>query len=236
MLLPELRKRVLDANLELQRQGLVLYTFGNASGIDRASGLVVIKPSGVPYESLKVEDLVVTDLDGKIVEGTLNPSSDLDTHVLLYREFPTIGGVVHTHSEFATSWAQACKAIPCFGTTHADYFNGEVPVTEPLTDEEIEGEYEKNTGAVIVRRLQGLDPLAVPGVLVGGHAPFTWGKSPEAAAYTAVVLEYIAKLAFRASLIQPGLGPVSPALLRRHYERKHGAKATYGQRDSDRKN
>jgi L-ribulose-5-phosphate 4-epimerase len=235
MLLPELRKRVLDANLELQRQGLVLYTFGNASGIDRASGLVVIKPSGVPYESMKVDDLVVTDLDGKIVEGTLNPSSDLDTHVLLYREFPTIGGVVHTHSEFATSWAQACKAIPCFGTTHADYFNGEVPVTEPLTDEEIEGEYEKNTGAVIVRRLQGLDPLAVPGVLVGGHAPFTWGKSPEAAAYTAVVLEYIAKLAFRASLIQPGLGPVSPALLRRHYERKHGAKATYGQRDSDHK-
>jgi L-ribulose-5-phosphate 4-epimerase len=236
MLLPDLRKRVLDANLELQRQGLVLYTFGNASGIDRASGLVVIKPSGVPYESMKIEDLVITDLDCKIVEGTLNPSSDLETHVLLYREFPTIGGVVHTHSEFATSWAQACKAIPCFGTTHADYFNGEVPVTEPLSDEEIEGEYERNTGAVIVRRFQDLDPLAVPGVLVGGHAPFTWGKSPEAAAYTAVVLEYIAKLAFRASLIQPRLGPVSPALLRRHYERKHGAKATYGQRDSDRKN
>jgi L-ribulose-5-phosphate 4-epimerase len=233
MLLPELRNRVLDANLELQRQGLVLYTFGNASGIDRDSGLVVIKPSGVPYETMKAEDLVIADLDCRIVEGSLNPSSDLETHVYLYREFPAIGGVVHTHSEFATSWAQAGRAIPCFGTTHADYFNGEVPVTDPLTDAEIEGEYEKNTGAVIVRRFQGLDPMAVPGVLVGGHAPFTWGKSPEAAAYTAVVLEYLAKLAFRAGIIQPGLGPVSPALLRRHYERKHGAKATYGQRASD---
>jgi L-ribulose-5-phosphate 4-epimerase len=233
MLLPELRNRVLDANLELQRQGLVLYTFGNASGIDRDSGLVVIKPSGVPYETMKAEDLVIADLDCRIVEGSLNPSSDLETHVYLYREFPAIGGVVHTHSEFATSWAQAGRAIPCFGTTHADYFNGEVPVTDPLTDAEIEGEYERNTGAVIVRRFQGLDPMAVPGVLVGGHAPFTWGKSPEAAAYTAVVLEYLAKLAFRAGIIQPGLGPVSPALLRRHYERKHGAKATYGQRASD---
>lgn len=233
MLLPELRNRVLDANLELQRQGLVLYTFGNASGIDRESGLVVIKPSGVPYETMKAEDLVIADLDCRIVEGSLNPSSDLETHVYLYRAFPAIGGVVHTHSEFATSWAQAGRAIPCFGTTHADYFNGEVPVTDPLTDAEIEGEYEKNTGAVIVRRFLGLDPMAVPGVLVGGHAPFTWGKSPEAAAYTAVVLEYLAKLAFRASIIRQGLGPVSPALLRRHYERKHGANATYGQRGSD---
>jgi len=233
MLLPELRERVLDANLELQRQGLVLYTFGNASGIDRAAGLVAIKPSGVPYDRMKPADLVITDLEGRIVEGTLNPSSDLATHVLLYREFPTIGGVVHTHSEFATSWAQACKAIPCFGTTHADYFNGEVPVTDPLTDDEIAGEYEKNTGAVIVRRFRELDPAAVPGVLVGGHAPFTWGKSPEAAAHNAVVLEYIAKLAFRASLIRPALGPVSPALLRRHYERKHGDKATYGQRTTN---
>ncbi len=233
MLLPELRERVLDANLELQRQGLVLYTFGNASGIDRETGLVAIKPSGVPYERMTPADLVITDLDGKIVEGKLNPSSDLATHVLLYREFPTIGGVVHTHSEFATSWAQACTAIPCFGTTHADYFNGEVPVTDPLTDDEIAGEYEKNTGAVIVRRFRDLDPDAVPGVLVGGHAPFTWGKTPAAAAHNAVVLEYIAKLAFRASLIRPALGPVSPALLRRHYERKHGDKATYGQRSTN---
>lgn len=236
MLLPDLRMRVLDANLELQRQGLVLYTFGNASGIDRTAGLLAIKPSGVPYETLKAEDLVITDLDGRIVEGALNPSSDLDTHVLLYRKFPTIGGVVHTHSEFATSWAQAQKAIPCFGTTHADYFNGEVPVTDPLTDGEIEGDYEKNTGEVIVRRFQNLDPEAVPGVLVAGHAPFTWGKSPAAAAHTAVVLEYLAKLAFRARLIHPGLGPVSPALLRRHYDRKHGAKATYGQISSGEKN
>lgn len=236
MLLPDLRMRVLDANLELQRQGLVLYTFGNASGIDRTAGLLAIKPSGVPYETLKAEDLVITDLDGRIVEGALNPSSDLDTHVLLYRKFPTIGGVVHTHSEFATSWAQAQRAIPCFGTTHADYFNGEVPVTDPLTDGEIEGDYEKNTGEVIVRRFQNLDPEAVPGVLVAGHAPFTWGKSPAAAAHTAVVLEYLAKLAFRACLIHPGLGPVSPALLRRHYDRKHGAKATYGQVPSGEKN
>ena len=233
MLLPELRRRVLDANLELQRQGLVLYTFGNASGIDREKGLIAIKPSGVAYEKMKPEDLVVTDLDGKIVEGTLNPSSDLATHVFLYRSFPSIGGVVHTHSEFATAWAQAQKAIPCFGTTHADYFNGAVPVTEPLTDEEIEGEYEHNTGVVILRRFKNLDPEAVPGVLVAGHAPFTWGKSPEDAAHTAVILEYLAKLAFRASLLQQGLGPLSPALLRRHYERKHGATATYGQRGTE---
>ena len=233
MLLPELRRRVLDANLELQRQGLVLYTFGNASGVDREKGLIAIKPSGVPYESMKAEDLVITDLDGKIVEGSLNPSSDLATHAFLYRSFPSIGGVVHTHSEFATSWAQAQKAIPCFGTTHADYFNGAVPVTEPLTDEEIEGDYELNTGIVILRRFKNLDPEAVPGVLVAGHAPFTWGKTPEAAAHTAVTLEYMAKLAFRSCLLQPGLGPLSPALLRRHYERKHGANATYGQRGTE---
>ncbi len=190
----------------------MLYTFGNASGVDREKGLIAIKPSGVPYEQMKAEDLVVTDLDGTIVEGTLNPSSDLATHAFLYRSFPTIGGVVHTHSEFATAWAQAQKAIPCFGTTHADYFNGAVPVTEPLTDEEIEGEYELNTGVVILRRFRNLDPEAVPGVLVAGHAPFTWGKTPEEAAHTAVVLEYLAKLAFRASLLRKGL-----VRFRRHY-------------------
>lgn len=232
MLLPELRESVLRANLEIQRQGLVLYTFGNASGIDRKLGLVAIKPSGVPYEHLTAEDIVLTNLEGKIVEGTLNPSSDLETHLFLYCHFRAIGGVVHTHSEFATAWAQAGKAIPCYGTTHADYLNGEVPVTEPLTDAEIQDEYEKNTGAVIVRRFQSLDPEAVPGVLVAGHAPFTWGKSPEAAAHTAVVLEYIARLAFRSALLNPALEPVSPALLRRHYERKHGAGATYGQRSA----
>ncbi len=233
MLLPELREKVLDANLELDRKGLVLYTFGNASGIDREQGLVAIKPSGVAYEFLKAEDLVIVDLDGKIVEGKLNPSSDLKTHLLLYREFPTIGGVVHTHSEFATGWAQAGAAIPCYGTTHADYFYGEVPVTRPLTDEEIEADYEFNTGVVIVGRFkdQGLDPLAVPGVLVANHAPFAWGKTAAAAAYNAVVLEYVAKLAFRTVVIEAEAATVSTRLLRKHYERKHGPKATYGQKN-----
>ena len=230
MLLAVLRERVLDANLELQRKGLVLYTFGNASGIDREQGLVVIKPSGVPYEEMKPEHMVVTDLEGNIVEGNLNPSSDLATHLLLYQSFPVIGGVVHTHSEFATSWAQAGVPIPCYGTTHADYFRGDVPVTQPLSDHEIETAYELNTGHVIVRRFRDLDPIATPGVLVAGHAPFAWGKTPEAAAYNAVVLEYIAKLAFRSRLINPEVGPVSAALLRKHYERKHGPKATYGQK------
>ncbi len=230
MLLEDLREAVLDANLEIQRQGLVLYTFGNASGIDRAEGLVAIKPSGVPYEKLKAADMVITDLDGKIVEGTLNPSSDLATHLLLYREFPSIGGVVHTHSEFATSWAQAGLPIPCYGTTHADYFRGDVPVTPPLTDEQIESAYELNTGKVIVDRFRNLDPIATPGVLVAGHAPFAWGKTAAAAAHNAVVLEYIARMAFHGLLINPRMTEVSAALQRKHYERKHGPKATYGQR------
>ena len=230
MLLQDLREAVLEANLEIQREGLVLYTFGNASGIDRAEGLVAIKPSGVPYDRLKAADLVITDLDCKIVEGTLNPSSDLATHVLLYREFPAIGGVVHTHSEFGTSWAQAGLPIPCYGTTHADYFRGEVPVTPPLTDEQIETAYELNTGKVIVERFRDLDPIATPGVLVAGHAPFAWGKTPAAAAHNAVVLEYIARMAFRGILINPEMTEVSAALQRKHYERKHGPKATYGQR------
>jgi L-ribulose-5-phosphate 4-epimerase len=231
MLLPELRQQVLDANLELVHKGLVLYTFGNASGIDRAQGVVVIKPSGVAYEQLKAADLVIVDLDGKIVEGKLNPSSDVKTHLLLYREFPAIGGVVHTHSEFATGWAQAGKAIPCYGTTHADYFHGEVPVTRPLSDEEIEADYEFNTGVVIAARFQQLDPLAVPGVLVANHAPFAWGKTPAAAAHNAVLLEYVAKLAFRTIVIEAQASTVSSRLLRKHYERKHGPKATYGQRE-----
>jgi len=229
MLLAELREAVLDANLELHRQGLVLYTFGNASGIDRALGLVAIKPSGVPYDRLKAADLVIADLDGRIVEGSLNPSSDLETHLLLYREFPAIGGVVHTHSEFATSWAQAGMPIPCYGTTHADYFRGEVPVTSPLTDEQIETAYELNTGKVIVERFRDLDPIAVPGVLVAGHAPFAWGITAAVAAHNAVVLEYIARLAYRSRLVNPTVSEVSAALLRKHYERKHGPKATYGQ-------
>jgi L-ribulose-5-phosphate 4-epimerase len=227
--LRELREQVLDANLELVRRGLVLFTFGNASGIDRERDLVVIKPSGVDYERLTTEDLVVVDLSGRVIEGSLNPSSDVKTHLLLYREFPTIGGVVHTHSEFATSWAQAGRAIPCYGTTHADYFHGEVPVTRPLTDEEIEADYELNTGVVIAARFKHLDPLAVPGVLVANHAPFAWGKTAAGAAYNAVVLEYVAKLAFRTVLIEGEAATVSSRLLRKHYERKHGPKATYGQ-------
>ena len=232
MLLAELRAAVLEANLELVRRGLVLYTFGNASGVDRERGLVVIKPSGVEYDALRPEHMVVTDLDGRIVEGTLRPSSDLDTHTLLYREFAEIGAVVHTHSEFATSFAQAGMAIPPFGTTHADYFYGPVPVTEPLSDEAIGGRYVHETGVAIVRRFrqgEGIDPLAVPACLVAGHAPFVWGRRPEDAAHNAVVLEAVARMAYRTIGLQANAAEVSRALLDRHYFRKHGATATYGQ-------
>src|SRR4030088_1354270 len=178
MKLKTLREEVLEANLELVRRGLVLYTFGNASGIDREQGLIVIKPSGVPYESMKAEDLVVVDVDGKIAEGSLRPSSDLPTHLILYRSFPRIGGVAHTHSRAATSWAQAQREIPCFGTTHADYFEGPIPVTKPLRPAQIRADYEANTGHAIVRRFAKLDPLHQPAVLVAGHAPFCWGVPP----------------------------------------------------------
>lgn len=224
-----LKAQVLEANLELVRRGLVLYTFGNASGIDREQGLVAIKPSGVAYERLTPEDMVVSDLKGKIVEGQYKPSSDLDTHLELYRAFPSIGGVVHTHSEYATAWAQAGKEIPAYGTTHADYFYGPVPVTEELTDEEVGGAYVLNTGKAIVRRFRNLDPEAVPGVLVAGHAPFAWGKDAMEAAYHAVVLEAVARMGFMTATLNPDCRGVSQALLDRHYFRKHGAKATYGQ-------
>ncbi|MDR3772246.1 MAG: L-ribulose-5-phosphate 4-epimerase AraD [Terracidiphilus sp.] len=240
MLLADLRLQVLRANQEIARRGLAPHTFGNASGVDRSGSepLVVIKPSGVDYATLTPADLVVTDLDGKVVEGALRPSSDLDTHTYLYREFPQIGAVVHTHSEFATSWAQAGRPIPCLGTTHADYFHGPVPVTDPLTAEEVAEAYVRNTGAVIVRRFraEGLDPIAVPGVLVSGHAPFVWGKTPAEAVEHADVLEYIARLAFRSVLLR--LGPdhsgVSDSgiplyVSEHHYQRKHGPRATYGQ-------
>jgi L-ribulose-5-phosphate 4-epimerase len=236
MLLESLRKQVLAANQEIAKRGLAPHTFGNASGVDRSGdkALVVIKPSGVDYATLRPEDLVITDLDGKIVEGHLRPSSDLATHTLLYREFPQIGGVVHTHSEFATSWAQACRPIPCFGTTHADYFHGPVPVTEPLTAEEVSSGYVRNTGAVIVRRFQaeGLDPVAVPGVLVAGHAPFAWGKDAADAVEHADVLEYIARLAFRTVTLNGTAGPIPAHVSEHHYQRKHGPKATYGQAKS----
>jgi L-ribulose-5-phosphate 4-epimerase len=235
MLLKQLREQVLEANLELVRRGLVLYTFGNASGVDREQGLVVIKPSGVDYDDLKPEHMVVTDFRGNIVEGTLRPSSDLDTHTLLYREFEEIGAVVHTHSEFATSFAQACLPIPAFGTTHADYFYGPVPVTEPLSDAAIDGRYVHETGVAIVSRFRGLDgsspidPMAVPACLVAGHAPFVWGKTPQDAAHHAVVLESVARMAYRTVALKSNADAVSQALLDRHYFRKHGAKATYGQ-------
>jgi L-ribulose-5-phosphate 4-epimerase len=240
MLLKELRTAVLEANLEIVKRGLVLYTFGNASGVDRDQGLVVIKPSGVDYDDLRPEHMVVTDLNGKIVEGELKPSSDLDTHTLLYREFPTIGAVVHTHSEYATSFAQAGLAIPALGTTHADYFYGPVPCTAPLTDQAIGGRYVHETGLAIVRLFKGepspatpghfaIDPLAVPACLVAGHAPFAWGRDPHGAAHNAVVLEYCAKLAYRTLTLKSEASVVTQALLDRHYFRKHGPKATYGQ-------
>jgi L-ribulose-5-phosphate 4-epimerase len=237
MLLESLRQQVLEANQEISRRGLAPHTFGNASGISRpgvdGSGpLLVIKPSGVDYAALTPADLVITDLDGKIVEGHLRPSSDLDTHTLLYREFPQLGGIVHTHSEFATAWAQACRPIPCLGTTHADYFHGPVPLTDPLTAEEVSSGYVRNTGAVIVRRFRQdqLDPVSVPGVLVAGHAPFAWGESPAEAVEHADVLEYIARLAFRATLLNSAVEPIPAHVSDHHYRRKHGPKATYGQR------
>jgi L-ribulose-5-phosphate 4-epimerase len=231
MLLKELRTQVLEANLEIVKRGLVLYTFGNASGIDRDQGLIVIKPSGVDYDELVPELMVVTDLHGKIVDGKLKPSSDLDTHTLLYREFLTIGAVVHTHSEFATSFAQAGLAIPPLGTTHADYFYGPVPCTQPLTDEAIGGRYVHETGQAIVAHFQqhNIDPLAVPACLVNGHAPFAWGRNAHEAAHNAVVLEAVAKMAYNTLTLVANHKGVSQALLDRHYFRKHGAKATYGQ-------
>ena len=236
MRLEQLRKDVLEANLELVRRGLVLYTFGNASGVDREQGLVVIKPSGVDYDRLKPEHMVVTDLHGTVVEGELRPSSDLDTHTLLYREFPGIGAVVHTHSEYATSFAQAGLPIPAYGTTHADYFYGPVPVTEPLTDQAIGGRYVHETGVAIVARFrqpgQEVDPLAIPACLVAGHAPFVWGRDAHDAAHNAVVLEAVARMAFRTTLLRANCDEVSQALLDRHYFRKHGATATYGQAEA----
>src|SRR6266700_5469567 len=232
--LAQLRAEVLEANLELVRRGLVLYTCGNAGGILREEGLVVIKPSGVPYDRMKPEHLVVTDLDGKAVEGDLLPSSDLPTHLVLYKEFPEIGGVVHTHSEYATAWAQARRDIPCFGTTHADYFHGALPVTDPMPETDISGEYEKNTGTAIVRTFAGRNPLSVPAVLVANHGPFTWGKDVTAAAHNAVVLESIARMAYFTLTLNQQASPIGSALHDRHYLRKHGSKAYYGQ-DKDAK-
>lgn len=229
MLLAQLREQVLEANLELVRKGLVLYTFGNASGIAREQGLVAIKPSGVPYEKLKPGDMVVANLAGAIVEGDLRPSSDLPTHLCLYRTFPAIGGVAHTHSEFATSWAQAGRTIPCFGTTHADYFHGSVPVTDHLTPTEIDSDYEGNTGVAICRAFRDIDPEAVPAVLVRGHAPFCWGPDVATAAHNAVILESVARMAFYTLGLAANAEALPKALHDKHFLRKHGSKAYYGQ-------
>ena len=229
MLLKDLRHEVLRANLELQSKGLVLYTFGNTSGISRREGLVVIKPSGVPYEELTAETLAVTDLEGKVVEGDLRPSSDLATHLMLYKQFATIGGIAHTHSEYATAWAQARQPIPCFGTTHADYFHGAVPVTNASSDGEIDSDYEQKTGEVIARVFDAIDYAAVAGVLVASHGPFTWGKDALKAAETAVILEMLARTAYLTIGIDRDAGAISQALQDKHYLRKHGTKAYYGQ-------
>ena len=229
-MLETLRAEVLTANVELSRRGLAKHTFGNASVIDRATSRVVIKPSGVPYSTMTAADMVITDLDGKVVEGTLRPSSDLATHLELYRAFGAIGGVVHTHSHYATAWAQSLHEIPCLGTTHADYFRGAVPLTDPLSDAEIASDYERNTGLAIVRRFAELDPMEMPAVLVASHASFVWGPTVGAAVETADILEEIARMAYHALTLDPGGEQISDALLDRHFLRKHGAQATYGQR------
>lgn len=227
-MLAKMRKRVLEANLELVRRGLVLYTFGNASALSRGDGLIVIKPSGVAYDAMTADNMVIVDLDGSVVEGTLRPSVDLVTHLALYRAFPDIGGVVHTHSEYATVWAQAGRAIPALGTTHADYFHGDIPITRELTDEEIAGDYVGATGAVIAEAVTRA-PLATPAALVAGHGPFCWGATVEAAMVNAVVLETVARMALNTVMLVPETRGVSKALLDRHFLRKHGSSASYGQ-------
>ena len=230
MRLQSLREEVLEANLELFRRGLAIYTFGNASGISRDQGLVVIKPSGVPYESMKAEELVATDLEGRVVEGGLRPSSDLPTHLALYRAFPALGGVAHTHSACATAWAQAGREIPCLGTTHADCFLGPIPVTAPLSPEEIQTDYELNTGQAIVKRFAGLDPMEMQAALVAGHGPFCWGGSASQAAHNAVILEEVARIAYWTVMLNPAAAPLPSTLLDKHFFRKHGRGAYYGQR------
>ena len=226
----ELKKVVCNANLELPKHELVFCSWGNVSGIKRSEGIVAIKPSGVDYSELTPDKIVLLDLAGNIVEGTLNPSSDTPTHLELYRNFKQIGGICHTHSSNATMWAQACRGIPCFGTTHADYFYGTVPVTKVMTKEQIERDYELNTGKVIVNRFEDTDPMQMPAVLVANHGPFTWGESPAAAVEANFVLEQIAAMALGTITINPDQSPIDDALLDKHYLRKHGKNAYYGQK------
>lgn len=231
MTLKELQRAVWEANLRLVREGLVIETWGNASAVDRERGLVIIKPSGVPYDRMKPEHMVVVRLDtGETVHGRLRPSSDTPTHLVLYRAFPAIGGVVHTHSLYATAWAQACQPIPCYGTTQADYWFGEVPCTRAMKPDEIRQDYEANTGHVIVETFQRLDPLERPAVLVASHGPFTWGRDVHEAVHNAVVLEFVARLASETLRVAPRLRPVSRPLLEKHFLRKHGPNAYYGQK------
>ena len=227
-MLEALKKEVFKANLDLVKHGLVLFTWGNVSAIDRTTGLVVIKPSGVSYEEMKEEDMVVVDLNGKIVEGKLKPSSDTATHLVLYRSFPTLGGIVHTHSTYATSWAQAGLDIPNIGTTHSDYFSGAIPCTRDMTPQEIEGEYELETGNVIIERFNDLNPDFIPGVLVKNHGPFSWGKNAHDAVHNAVVMEQVAKMAYIAYGVNPEL-TMNKNLIKKHFYRKHGPDAYYGQ-------
>ena len=230
-MLETLKQQVLEANLLLPKYGLVTFTWGNVSAIDRETGLVVIKPSGVPYEDMTADDMVVVDLSGKVVEGKWRPSSDTPTHVELYKAFPSIGGVCHTHSSYATSWAQAGRGVPCYGTTHADYFYGDVPCLRCLTKDEIEEAYERNTGTLIVSEFARLhlDPVAMPAVLLKNHGPFTWGKDAVSAVHNAVVLEECAKMAYRTEQINPNVQPAPQELQDKHYLRKHGKNAYYGQ-------
>jgi L-ribulose-5-phosphate 4-epimerase len=233
-MLKNLKRQVLEANLLLPKHGLVTFTWGNVSGIDRERGLVVIKPSGVPYETMEAEDMVVVDLDGNVVEGKWKPSSDTPTHLALYRAYEGIGGVVHTHSRWATTFAQAGKSIPAMGTTHGDYFYGDIPCTRPMTDEEINGEYEAETGKVIIEafRAAGKDPVQVPGVLVYSHGPFAWGATPAEAVHNAVVMEEVAFMDWHALMLNPYHRDMQKSLLDRHYLRKHGPGAYYGQGDA----
>lgn len=226
----QLRKQVWQANMDLQKHQLVTFTWGNVSGIDRELGLVVIKPSGVAYEALSPENMVIVDLQGNLIEGDLNPSSDTATHLALYRAFEDLGGVVHTHSSYATSWAQAGVPIPALGTTHADYFFGNIPCARALTEAEIKIDYELNTGKVIIETIRERDPMKIPGILVREHAPFTWGKDAHDAVHNAVVVEEIAKMAFRTISINPNMVPIPQVLLDKHYLRKHGKNAYYGQK------
>ncbi len=227
-MLEALKSEVCQANLDLVKHGLVIFTWGNVSAIDRESGLVVIKPSGVAYDVMKPEQMVVVDLDGKVVEGKLKPSSDMPTHIEIYKAFPEIGGIAHTHSTYGTAWAQAGIDLPIVGTTHADYFSDTIPCTRDMTQAEIEGEYEKETGKVIIERFKNLNPIHIPGILVKNHAPFTWGKDAKDAVHNSVVLEQVAKMAYISKMLNPEMA-MNKHLVTKHFERKHGDNAYYGQ-------